>query len=314
MADSSEVPSLPWREWPWWLIAAVVFVEVLGFAVVQSRVAPEDDWVAAAEFVREHHEPKDAFVVAPDWADPLLRLHFGDMIPTAVAGRADLAPFERLWEVSIRGHRTEQDLAPAFETGFGRVRVRRFDLGPSPVLYDFVDHVREARVQRGDRPCAWRSGASNQGGLWRGPLWPRERHQCGPEPWIFVGETVTEDLHLQARRCIWQHPPPGDVVRSTFRNVPLGERLVFYAGLYYQHEREGIRGPVTARISVDGVEVGRLVHRDGDGWKRVELDPDPVNSGATHGDVSVEVDAPDPHYRTLCWAATTRGPAREAGE
>ena len=30
-----------------------------------------------------------------------------------------------------------------------------------------------------------------------------------------------------------------------------------------------------------------------------------------HGEVSIEVSAPDPHFRSVCWSATTRGPARE---
>ncbi len=304
---------LPWRQWPWWLVGAVALMEVVGHSVVRSRVPPDADWAAAANFLHDHYEQGDAFVAAPSWADPLMRLHVGDLIEPKAAARADLAPFERLWEVSIRGHRTDLlDAAPSLERAFGRVRVRRFDLGPSPVLYDFVDHIGEAHVRAGDRPCRWqRMAPSPQGGLWRGPFWPAERHFCGPRPWLWVGETILEDLHFAPRRCVWQHPAQGVPIRATFRDVPLGERLVIHGGLYYAHEREGTRPPVTARVLVDEVEIGRLVHRDGDGWKGVELDPDPLGSGLVRGEVTIEVVADDPDMRSLCWAASTRGPRRE---
>ncbi len=303
---------LPWRQWPWWLVGAVVLMEVVGHFVIRARVPRDDDWAAASRFLHENYAEGDAFVASPSWADPLMRLHVGDLIAPKAAARADLAPFERLWEVSIRGHRTELVDRPAdLERAFGRVRVRRFDLGPSPVLYDFVDHIREAEVSAGERPCRWQRQAPSQGGLWRGPLWPAERHFCGPQGWLWVGETILEDLHFEPRRCVWQHPAQGVPIRATFRNVPLGERLVIHGGLYYAHEREQTRPPVTARVLVDEVEVGRLVHRDGDGWKRVELDPDPLRRGASRGDVTIEVIADNPDMRSLCWAASTRGPVRE---
>ncbi|MEM9074492.1 MAG: hypothetical protein AAGE52_38715, partial [Myxococcota bacterium] len=205
-------------------------------------------------------------------------------------------------------------LDPAFERSFGSVHVRRFDLGPSSVEYDLVDQIRAARVTIGERNCRWGPARISNGGLWQGPLWPRQRHFCGPQQWLWVGETIIEDLDFQPRRCIWQHPAQGEVVSSAFSDVPIGERLVLYAGLYYPHERELTRPPVTARVLVNDVEIGRLVHADGDSWKRVELDPDPLHTGVAHGRVTIEVSADNPDMRSICWAATMRGPAREVGE
>jgi hypothetical protein len=246
-----------------------------------------------------------------------LRARLGDAMTFAQAAPSDLASFERLWALSIRGHDPEEapEAEPAVTRRFGRVLVRRWDLGPSPVLYDFVGNVRGAEVAmvQGGRevPCAWRRMGAQGGALGAGAMWPAERFQCDPSRgWLFVAPTVTEDLDLRPRHCIWQHPPGLEPVRATFRDVPLGERLVFHGGLYYEHERKLEGGPIHAVVRVDGEEVGRMVHRDGDGWKRMEVATRSVEDVRARpdrlGEVTVEVSAPDPRFRTFCWSATTR--------
>ena len=312
--------NLPWFWWirSWWpalIILMIVVVELVGHWIIRSRIPKVDDWNAATAWIHQEAGEKDAFLAAPTWADPLMRLHLGDLLSLENAARSDLAPFERLWEISIRGHRSDAvEREPDVVRSFGTVMVRRWELGSSSVLYDFNAHTRDAEVRAGDRSCSWRRMSPQQGGIWQGPLWPSERFFCGPQSWLWVGDTIIEDLDFQPRRCIWQHPRADGPVVSIFRDVPLGQRLVFYGGLYYAHEREQTRPEVTARILVDDIEIGRLVHRDGDGWKRVELDPTPLGESKERGDVTVEVTADNPDMRTLCWAATTRGPAREVGE
>jgi len=301
-------PSLR-RSWPWWLVVAVALMELVGHGLIQARVPEPSDWEHAAALVDEHFQPGDTLAVGPDWADPLLRLHFGEHIGLADAGKSDLAPFERLWEVSLRGVASPWrpvDMDPAFEERVGRLTVRRFDLGPSPVRYDLTAHVRDAKVFQGERPCDWRTSPPTGGGLGRGPLMPKGRHHCGPQPWLFVGETVNEDLELQPRHCVWQHPVAGMPVRTTYEDIPLGDRLVLYAGLYSEHERMEEHPPVQVRVEVDGEPVGQMTHRDGDGWKRIEA----AMPERERGDVSIVVEAAEPHLRTLCWAATTRAGER----
>ena len=314
---------LPVGAW-WLLLFALAVVELVGHFVIRARVPEDADWDQAAAFVRGEEQPRDLVEVAPAWADPVLRERLGDVMTLQEAAYSDRASFERLWLLSIRGAdlADEPSMDPAVDRYFGRVRVRRWDLGPSPVLYDFVDHVRDARVTmvRGDveRPCPWQPrGTPRGGGLGAGAMTPGARHQCDPSrPWLWVGETVTEDLDLEPRRCIWQHPAGSAPVRATFEDVPLGDRLVFYGGIYYEHERMLEHGPIHVTIRIDGEEAGRMIHRDGDGWKRIEVDPQQVVPGdGARGDVTVEVTAPDPHLRTFCWSATTReGPRRETGE
>ena len=280
-------------------------MELGGHFLVRARVPDDADWERAAALVDDQFQANDTVAVGPAWADPLLRLHLGTHIGLRDAGRSDLAPFDRLWEISLRGvaspwRPTDRD--PAFEQQVGRLTVRRYDLGPSPVAFDLTGRVRDAKVIQGDRPCVWQTSPPSGGGLGRGPLMPEGRHHCGPQPWLFVGETVNEDLDLRPRHCVWQHPVAGQPVRTTYEDIPLGVRLVLYAGLYSEHERMEEHPPVHVRVEVDGEPVGEMTHRDGDGWKRMEA----AMPNRDRGDVTVVVEASDPHLRTLCWAATTR--------
>ncbi len=292
----------------------VVLFELTAHFVIRSRVPPDSDWEAASAYIRSEKQPGDLILVAPDWADPLLRLHLGDEIPIAAAGRADFAPFERVWEVSIRGHwhrgLNPRDAEPLPLHEFGEVSVRLHDIGPSPIVANLIDALPQAEVRIGERACRWQSRRAEGGGLGRGALWPKDRFHCGPQPWLFVGETVLEDLDLQPRRCVWQHPASGEPVRTTLRNVPLGERIVLHAGLYYVHERPLTGGTVEVEVELDGESIGTMVHRDGDGWKRLEVSTETRARGdRARGDVTIEVRADQPDMRTLCWAASTRGPA-----
>jgi hypothetical protein len=318
-APSATPPSRRGESAFWLLLLGVAAVEVVGHFVVQSRVVPASDWDAAAAHVREEWVEGDVVTVAPRWADPLLREAIGDRLDLASAGRSDLAPYRRLWSLSIRGHRAAEapEGAPDHAQAFGRVLVERWELPQDEtILYDFVEHVEDAEVALLEgaqpRPCRWtRGGRPSGGGLGSGPITPAERHVCDPgRPWLWVGATVEEDLEMLPRRCVWQHPPGPEPVRASFPDVPLGEAIVLYGGLWWEHERTMAGGPVDVVVRVEGREVGRLTHRDGDGWKRIEAAvPEALRGG--RGRVDVEVSAPNPHLRTLCWAATTR--ARDGG-
>lgn len=299
----------------WLIFLAVAIVEVVGHFVVRARVVTHDDWARAAERVRREWREGDLVVAAPTWADPLVREQLGDLLSLEDAGRSDLAQYRRLWALSIRGHRPVEapSEAPEISEQIGPVRVLRWNLRPPRVLYDFTEHVPEARVSMvqggGEMPCAWRNeGRPRGGGLGAGAMTPAERHVCDARrPWLWVGTTVQDDLNLQPRFCVWQHPAGAEPVRATFSDVPLGDEIVLYGGIYYEHERDLEHGPVHVAVFVDGEEIGRMVHRDGDGWKRMvaatQLGGRPRRE---RGEVRVEVTAENADLRSLCWSATTR--------
>ncbi|MGD8859721.1 MAG: hypothetical protein PVI30_06905 [Myxococcales bacterium] len=292
-------------------VALFALVEVAAHAATLAAVAPVSDWRAAADFVRGRLGPADAIVAAPGWADPVLRQVLGDRIDAAMAGRSDLAAYERLWVLSIRGAAAPEapDGAPELVRNFGGVRVQRWALGPSPVVVDLTEHVFEAEVEleRGGttRPCDLSERRpGRRGGLGFGVVPPARRFQCPDRRGnVWVAPVVMEDLSLKPRRCVYQHPARRGPVRVRFPELPLGDRIVVYAGIYYEHERMRQGAPVTLDVAIDGAPAGRMVHVDGDGWKRMTVD---TGAFGERGEIAFEVTSPDPDKRIFCWHASVR--------
>lgn len=125
-------------------IPAALLVIVACWEIVATRcratsVPGDDDWEAAASYVRGHWRPGDLIVFAPGWVDPVGRLHLGDLIPVEMAARMDAAKYARIWELSIRGA-SSPDVAglTAVEDRPGAVTVRRFEHEPAVVISDLI--------------------------------------------------------------------------------------------------------------------------------------------------------------------------------
>jgi hypothetical protein len=303
--------------WLAWLVLLVPAYELTAHAWITSHVPSDADYRAAADYVRSQLRPRDLLHSVPAFTDPLLRRHLGDRISLAMAGRSDDAAFERAWVLSIRGATPAFDRAPEFEREFGRVRVLRYALGKSPVLLDLVQSLASAEVSivkhGAPRRCPRRTGGTPRGGgLGKPVLMPiAERYECEPEkPWLFVGSIVMEDLSNTPRHCVWHHPQGSEPVAVRFADVPLGDELMFYGGIYYEHERMRQGGPVEVAMFVDGEQRGHMVHTDGEGWKRQRI-PTGAPPGK-RGELRIEVRAKDPRQRSFCWAASTRRRGVEA--
>jgi hypothetical protein len=295
------------------LVLAVSALELIAHALIVSRVPADADYEAAAEFVRSQLAPRDLITSAPAYIDPLVRLHLGDRISLGMAGRSDDAGFERMWVVSARGAIPPDAPRgkPELERAFGRVRVLRYKLGKSSVLMDFVQTLPSAEVNiarnGGVQRCPRRTGGVPRGGgLGRPVLMPiAERFECDAgRPWLFVGSIVMEDLSNTPRYCVWQHPQGDEPISVRFEDVPLGDELVFYGGVYYEHERMREGGPIQVDISIDGRRRGGMTHRDGDGWQRIAM-PSGTPT-AQRGEVRIDVRAKAPDKRSFCWSASTR--------
>lgn len=305
----------------WLLPLAFAATELVAHAADQERTVPRRDYREVGRRLRPRLGPKVQVVAAPGWTDPLLREQLGDALGVARAGAIDLEPFDVLYVVAQRGH--VAGIAPrrppdAVE-GIGELSLERFDLGPSPVLYDFVEHAGDARATLieagGERACPLVPMPPRGGGLGQGPYWPSPRFACDPlRPWVFFAATVNEDRDLTLRRCLWQHPAADAEFRVEYADVPLGRRLVVDADLYYEHSRNEPHGetPFELRVRIDDRDVGTLRHTDSQGRVRMTIETTPADGPEdARARVSFTVTSPDPHLRTVCWSGSTRRAPRE---
>ena len=90
------------------LLMLVSAWEIVATVRAGGDVGDDRHWAAAADAVRARHEPGDLIVFAPRWADPIGRMHLGDLIPVDMAARMDAAGYARIWEVSVRGERSPE--------------------------------------------------------------------------------------------------------------------------------------------------------------------------------------------------------------
>jgi hypothetical protein len=296
-----------WRRWIFAVVPVVGLLE-LGAHVVQTHsVVPEADWKAARTFVAANAKPEDLVAFAPKWADPIGRETFGPQLATVDReGRPDETRFPRVLEVSIRGAHL-----PAFE-GWGKAGEQRFGgvtvttwTNPSPahVLDDLVSLVdpQRMRVSRGDGDCNYIHGTPTSGNLGAGPTVPGDRFACAGGG--FVGVSVVADLDYVPHRCIDAPPNGGIPLRLRWLDVRFGKSLHGHHALYVEAERDRKGAPVTIVFKSGDTELGRLIHRDGEGWKPFELDTSAL--AGQHGELVAEISSSG-ERRMYCFEADTR--------
>ncbi len=257
------------------LLLGAALVEIGAYGFFARRYPRFDEYAELAE-IDPGPEP---LVIAPAWAEPLVRRALGDRWPLATVAWPDLESAPRVIEIDVLG-----DRAPEL-AGWREKVLTQFDsfsarlmLNPAPAraTVDFVDELGPAaRVElHGDgvTPCVWREDADViAGGLGGNPTFPRRRFVCPTTPFLNAGVTVIADEDFRPRRCIWAHPPRRGELVIRFPAAPLGTRIVGHGGMYWMIERGRAGAPIDLAVSVDGDPIGVVTHRDGDGWARFEL-------------------------------------------
>jgi hypothetical protein len=236
-------------------------------------------YAALAPELTKLKQPGMPVVVAPRWAEPLVRQAAPEAFPVAELTRPDNSGFASFLEVSTLGQHAPELLSfPVRSTkqlGPFTLTVRdnpRLDLP----RFDFVTAVDTGEVEvfnvvgqersdcrRVERP------RPTTGGLHGPAARPAVRHEC-PGGRV-VGVTLIEDQHYLPHRCILVDPAQTGDIALRFTSVPASDRLVGFVGFSYFLARDS--GGVTLDLSVNDAEreIGKQrVVADGT-WSRFEL-------------------------------------------
>ncbi len=228
-------------------------------------------WARAAALVRAEHAPGDLIVFAPRWNEPVGRLHLGDLIPVATAGRLDGERYGRIWELSIRGARAPETrgLAPAWSRTVGGIAVRRFERAPAEVVTDVLA-----------LPPPTVTGLAA-----RGPA------------------LVLAEVGFEPHRCWQVVPSVGQTVTLRWEGVAVGRELVIGVGLADVFTRRDVRAPVELVVDVGGREVARVRAGVDDGWVRTRVATEPGTAALTVTAAAIGEGARD---RLVCFAIEAR--------
>jgi hypothetical protein len=275
-------------------LALLALTEAASAIIAPFRAPTDADWRAAAAQVRAGFRPGDLIVAAPAWADPLMRLQLGDLVPIKMAARLDDARYGRVWEIGQRGataaeaHGARATLADHH----GALTVRRYDRPPASVTFDFFDQWSRARVLRvepgrGEIPCA------------RQP----DRFQCPDLGFNFVKPQLLE-IGTTMRNGLYAQPVGGATVAIEWAQVPLGRELAVGTGLHHVWLRKYGEGIVKLRVLVDGREVGRSEASNRSGWRVDRFDTS--GFGGKPATVRFEITSDKPFSRHFGFSAEAR--------
>lgn len=253
-------------------LAAIALAEIVAVVRAGSDVPDAADWQAASDGLREKRGPNQLIVVAPEWLDPTLRMHVGDLMTTAQLGRLDDARYDVVWELSARGaaapERSGRERGES--TSFGELTLTSWVHQPPRVVTDFLVAAETAQIN----------------GRVRGPR-----------------IVSLEEIGFTPRRCVKVVPRPNQTVEVRFPEVRLGSELVIGAGLADVFTRRDIREPGRLVISIGGREVARTSLGVDDGWVITRI---PTEAGVTDvvfAATAVGIKARD---RRICFAAEAR--------
>jgi hypothetical protein len=306
---TSVLAALPWLAL---VVLAVALVELLLHFVFAYRAPRPEQWAKTRPVVESMYADGTVVSIAPYWAEPVARYALGDrLMPLRDVARPDVSRYARAIEISAMGAR-DPELAswvPERVEKVGALVVRQLrPKAPTNVRYVFTDHL-EPPVEvsiagsAGGTPCPYTTSAQpTAGNLFGHPTFPAARFSCSGRPDQLMAITVIDDGDARPRRCIWAQAPGGQQeMVARFRDVPLGEVIQGYASTHYMNDREA-SSFFYIRIVVDGDEVGRVYHHDGEGWRPFQV---PLGSRAGRPSAEVELRVGGPS-RPACFEADTR--------
>jgi hypothetical protein len=274
-------------------LALLALVETAQALISPTRAPTDLDWRVTAAQLRVGFQTGDLIVVAPPWADPVMRMHVGDLLPIPVAARMDDARFGRVWEISQRGgHAVEmRGRAVTFEQRFGALTLRRAERRPAEITFDFLERWQDAYVTRWDPaarasvPCPWQV----------------DRFGCP-----LLGNSVKRalvEVDTQIRRAIVAPPVRDAIIAIEFQSVPLGRELAVAVGLHDAWARKS-SGSVYFEVWIAGRPALGTVVDNRSGWRTLRVDTTARNGQVAP--VRFQISSPRPDLRYLAFAAEAR--------
>lgn len=260
------------------LLVAVAVWEIVATRVQSASVPGDEAWDRAAQLVRAKHRPGDLIVFAPDWADPIGRLHLGDLIPLEMASRMDAARYGRIWELAIRDA-TAPDvvgLVAVEQHDIDGVILRRYERTPVTIVADVRDSVGTARVTNG-----------------------------GIRVDLF-------EVAFEPHRCVLAPTPHDRTVTITFPRLALGSELVGYVGIADVFTRKASREPIELTVSVAGTPATASARARApiDRWVEFRLQTTPGTGDVTFTldwtPAKLDPDKPPPPPKQVCFVAEAR--------
>lgn len=248
------------------MLVAVAVWEIVAAARAARAVPHDDAWGRGAAYVRARYQRGDLIVFAPDWADPIGRLHLGDLIPLDMAGRMDDARYARIWEVAIEGAQAPElaGLVPVATWDEQGVVVRRYQRPAATIVADVRDAL-PAVVAVGGTP-----------------------------------RLELAEVGFRPHRCVQVTPVANKPARLTFPQLALGTELVGYVGIADVFTRRDERSPIQLDIEIAGAKVASVTAGVEDGWVRFRA---PTREGAADVTFVARASAPN---KLICFAAETR--------
>jgi hypothetical protein len=225
------------------LLVLVAVWEIVATIHDAGAVPGDDPWERAAAALREAYKPGELIVFAPDWVDPVGRMHLGDLIPVEMAARMDAAKYGSIWELAIRGAHAPEvaGLTAMTSTDFEGVTLRHYERAPAIVVDDAL---------------------------------AREPKSDGARPTLELAE-----VGFAPHRC-WQIVPPAHGKVTITIPMTLGTKLVGYVGLADVFKRRDIRTPGELEVHAGAASASVIAGID-DGWVRFELATTPGPTDVT---------------------------------
>ncbi|MDX2022968.1 MAG: hypothetical protein SF187_22225 [Deltaproteobacteria bacterium] len=274
------------------VVLVLALLETAQAVLAPSRAPTDADWNAAAAAVRAQFAEGDLIVAAPAWADPVMRMHLGSLVPIAMATRLDDARYARVWEISQKGATTpEAQGTERYRARFGNLTVRRVEREPAKLKYDFVEQWRQARVSR-----------QSPAGVVACAALP-DRIQCPDIAFNWVKPAVLE-FDFGLHRALYTQPVAGAAVVVEFDDVPLGRTLTVGVGLHHVWLRKAGSGHVTLNVLIGGRSIAHLTVDNRSPWQPVDL-PTAAFAGQRQV-VRFEITSDNAFSRHLGFAAEAR--------